>query len=102
MSRTATRKTAAEDKMNAYAHPTVAPGLRDWVDGLPPDTGRSAAAFGTRIDKPAILTGSTAKGIARRLKHHGFRLVVEPECFLVSTDNRLLGERDRSRDRLGE
>ena len=52
--------------------------------------GRSAAAFDTRIDKPAILTGSAAKGIAKRLKHHGFRLVVEPECFLVSTDNRLL------------
>jgi flavorubredoxin len=90
MSRSATRKTAAEDKKNAYAHPTVAPGLREWMDGLPPDTRRRAAAFDTRIEKPAILTGSAAKGIAKRLKHHGFRLVVEPECFFVSTDNQLL------------
>ena len=90
MSRTATRKTAAEDEKNAYAHPTGASGLREWVEGLPADSGRPAAAFDTRIDKPAILTGSAAKGIAKRLKHHGFCLVREPESFFVSTDNQLL------------
>jgi hypothetical protein len=57
---------------------------------LPDGTGRLAAAFDTRIDKPVILTGSAAKGIGRRLKGRGFHLPLEAECFLVSTENRLL------------
>lgn len=97
MSRSGTRRTAADDKRNSYAHPTMAPGLREWIDGLSQGTGRLAAAFDTRIDKPVILTGSAAKGVGRRLERHGFRLVVEPECFLVSTDNSLLeGEIDHA------
>ena len=90
MSRASTRKTAVEDQKNTFAEPTVAPGLREWMNGLPSGAERLAAAFDTRIDKPVILTGSAAKGIARRLERHGYRLVVEPECFLVSTKNRLL------------
>jgi hypothetical protein len=31
MSRPSTRKTTATDKMNAFAYPTVTPGLRDWI-----------------------------------------------------------------------
>jgi hypothetical protein len=30
-----TRKTAASDKKNALPHPTVEPGLREWIDELP-------------------------------------------------------------------
>jgi flavorubredoxin len=90
MSRPSTRKTAADDKANTFAEPTVAPGLREWMDDLPPGARRLAAAFDTRIDKPVVFTGSAAKGIARRLEHHGYRLLVGPECFLVSTKNRLL------------
>jgi flavorubredoxin len=90
MSRSSTRQTAADDKKNTFAEPTVAPGLREWMDGLSPGADRLAAAFDTRIDKPVILTGSAAKGIARRLKQHGYRLVVSPESFLVSTKNSLL------------
>jgi hypothetical protein len=90
MSRSSTRRTAVDDKKNTFAEPTIAPGLREWMDGLPSGAERLAAAFGTRIDKPAFLTGSAAKGIARRLKHHGYRLVVGPESFLVSMNNTLL------------
>ena len=90
MSSQRTRKTAADDEKNAFPEPTLEPGLREWVTQLPEGTGRLAAAFDTRIDKPVILTGSAAKGIARRLKGRGFRLTLEPECFLVSTQNRLL------------
>lgn len=98
MSRAGTRKTAAEDEKNTYAHPTVTPGLREWIDDLPAGAGRLAAAFDTRIDKSVLLTGSAAKGIARRLTRHGFGLVVEPESFFVSTDNRLLeGEIDHAK-----
>jgi hypothetical protein len=58
------------------------PGVRDWLDDLPHGSGR-AAAFDTRFDKPAFLTGSAAKGIARRLRRRGFELVAEPESFFV-------------------
>ena len=71
MSRPGTRETAAGDKDNTFADPTVAPGLRKWMDELPPGTERRAAAFDTRIDKPILLTGSAAKGIAKRLERHG-------------------------------
>jgi hypothetical protein len=90
MSRSGTRETAASDKQNTYAEPTVTPGLREWMDDLPPGAERPAAAFDTRIDKPVFLTGSAAKGIARRLERHGYRLIAGPECFLVSIKNRLL------------
>ncbi len=97
MSRPGTRETAAGDKDNTFADPTVAPGLREWMDELPPGTERRAAAFDTRIDKPILLTGSAAKGIAKRLERHGYRLLAGPECFLVSTKNRLLeGEIDHA------
>jgi hypothetical protein len=90
MSSASSRKSAASDEKNTFPEPTVEPGLREWVKRLPPGTGRLAAAFDTRIDKPVILTGSAAKGIGRRLQGRGFELVAEPECFLVSTQNRLL------------
>ena len=97
MSRPSTRETAASDKNNNYATPTVDPGLREWIDDLPGGEGRPAAAFDTRIDKPVLLTGSAAKGIARRLARRGFRVVEEPESFLVTTQNRLLeGQIDRA------
>jgi flavodoxin len=97
MSRSNTRKTAVEDEKNTFPDRTVEPGLRDWVEHLPPGAGRLAAAFDTRIDKPVILTGSAAKGIGRRLERRGFRLVGGPECFFVSTQNRLLdGEVERA------
>jgi len=56
--------------------------VRDWLDELPHRTGR-AAAFDTRFEKPAFLTGSAAKGIAKRLRRHGFELVAESESFFV-------------------
>jgi hypothetical protein len=90
LSRASTRKTAATDEKNSYAEPTIEPGLREWIEQLPSGAGRLAAAFDTRIDKPRIVTGSAAKGIGRRLVGQSFRLVVEPECFLVSTQNRLI------------
>lgn len=96
MSRAGTRKTAVDDEKNTFAEPTVSPGLREWMDDLPAGNGRQAAAFDTRIDKPTFLTGSAAKGIARRLERHGYRLI-GAESFLVTTKNLLLeGEVDRA------
>lgn len=71
------------------------PGLRDWFKGL---CGHCrAAAFDTRYDASPVLTGRAARGIRRRLAHHGFAVVVEPESFVVDRHNRLLaGERARA------
>lgn len=89
MSRASTRKTAVNDR-NTFPEPTLEPGLRAWLALLPDGGGRLAGAFDTRFDKPRLLTGSAARGIGRRLNGRGFRLVAEPESFLVSTQNRLL------------
>lgn len=89
MSRPATRKAGATDEKNTFPEPTVTPGLRDWLVDLPSGGGRFAAAFDTRLDKPAVLTGSAAKGIARGLVHRGFSLIVERESFFVTGENRL-------------
>jgi Flavodoxin len=58
------------------------PAMRDWFDDIAPGDGRRAAAFDTRIDKPKILTGSAAHGIADRLRRHGYD-VVDEQSFLV-------------------
>jgi hypothetical protein len=72
-------------------------GLREWFDQLGPGDIGAAAAFDTRLDAPAALTGRAAKGIARRLRHHGFHLVADPESFLVDKQNHLVaGEADRA------
>ena len=52
--------------------------------------GLAAAAFDTRLEGPAVLTGRASSGIAHRLLRHGYRLVVSPESFLVSKQNALL------------
>ena len=57
-------------------------GVREWFDGLPKvaDGGR-AAAFDTRLGAP--MAGGAARGIARRLRRHGYHLVSDPEGFVV-------------------
>lgn len=70
--------------------------LRDWFHHQR-GHGR-AAAFDTRFDGPPPLTGSAAKGIGRRLRHHGWELAADPESFLVDKENELVpGELDRAR-----
>jgi hypothetical protein len=76
----------------------LGPGLREWFDSLGHHPA-AAAAFDTRLNGPTPLTGRAAKGIARLLRAHGFRLVVEPESFLVTKQDRLEPqEQDRARD----
>lgn len=74
------------------------PGLRDWFEQLP-ETHAQAAAFDTRFDGPPLVTGRASKGIARRLRHHGFEIVAEPESFLVDKQNHLQADQlDRGRE----
>jgi Flavodoxin domain len=102
MSRPSTRKAAvdaAEEPASDLAVEPDAegPGLREWFDRM----GRldtSAAAFDTRVAMAPVLTGRASKGIARKLRHGGATLVVEPESFLVTKDNHLEpGEEERAR-----
>jgi len=92
MSREGAVKDAARPDRNLALDPDAeGPGLRDWfetVDGLPP----AAAAFDTRMQGPPALTGRASKGIAKRLRHHGCDLVVEPTSFLVTKDNHLVDD----------
>jgi len=58
-------------------------GARGWIEQLPLCGGAPVAVFDTRADKPALLVGSAAHGMVRRLRHRGYRLLVEPESFFV-------------------
>jgi flavodoxin len=76
--------------------------LRARLDHVPPDAlaGVAAAAFDTRLNWPAFLSGSAAKGLARSLDRLGARLVAPPESFLVTggKPSRLVaGEAERAR-----
>lgn len=80
MSSSMSRKSAIEQSGLTVE---AGPGTRGWLEGLQDRPGANAAAFDTRIEKSAMLTGSAAKGIAKRLRQHGFELVAEPESFFV-------------------
>ena len=74
------------------------PGLRAWLRELGDGSVARAAAFDTRADKAAGLTGSAARGIARRLRRQGWK-VVSRESFLVDDSEGPLadGELERAR-----
>lgn len=70
--------------------------LRVWLDRLGLGSGH-AAAFDTRLQGYASVTGRASKGIAAMLHQHGFELVVEPISFLVDRHDHLLpGEEERA------
>jgi hypothetical protein len=77
------------------------PGLRDWFGELSKHRRGPAAAFDTRIDAAAPLTGRASKGITRRLRSHGFDLVAEPESFLVDKQSHLLGGEEERAEKWG-
>lgn len=72
-------------------------GLREWLEGIDAGTGRSAAAFDTRIGKPKLLTGSAAHKVAQRLRRHGYAVAGEESFIVEGTAGPLReGERDRA------
>jgi hypothetical protein len=102
MTSSTSRKSAREAAAKPDSGLTMDPdaegeGLRDWFQALEEAQGKHAAAFDTRIDAPAMLTGRASRGIARRLRQHGFEMVAEPESFLVTKTSALVdGEADRA------
>jgi hypothetical protein len=71
-----------------------APGCSD----LPDVRATPAAAFDTRLDRSSWLTGAALRGIAKRLRRHGYE-VLATESFLVEESQGPLepGELDRAR-----
>ena len=65
---------------------TVSKRLAERLDGLRPGelAQRDVAAFDTRFRRNPLLTGSAAKGIAKKLARRGGRLVAAPESFFVA------------------
>ena len=105
MSRPATRHSAVDAARKSEGALKVEPhaedtGLREWFEALGKMSAR-AAAFDTRIDAPAALTGRASKGIAKQLRRHGCTLIAEPESFFVTKDNHLEPDEDSRARRWG-
>ena len=74
------------------------PGVRDWLDGVGDANGKAAVAYDTRVLGPSVLTGRASVAIDKALRAHGFRVVANPESFMLDTHQRLrFGEVDRAR-----
>jgi hypothetical protein len=74
-------------------------GLREWLAALP-QTGqpRRAAAFDTRIDV-RWLPGSAARGVAKRLRRRGYRLISPAHSYYVADMTGPLADRELERAR---
>ena len=98
MSRKMSASAAKEDGRASVEPPaTEGPGLRAWLHSLETASGQ-AAAFDTRLDRSPHLTGSAARGIARRLGHQGYT-VAATASFVVDDGEGppADGELDRAR-----
>jgi hypothetical protein len=98
MSRPRTRQTAGEQAERGLVSTGI--GLREWLDLVERGSDRvAAAAFDTRIEKPHWLVGSAGRGVEKRLRRLGFRVVAPSESFYVGgTPGPLLdGEEERAR-----
>lgn len=85
MSRPTTRKSAQEQAAKGGIAPASdGIGVREWLASAGDGNGRMAAAFDTGVGKIGFISaGSAAKGEASRLGQHGYRLIADPEQFLV-------------------
>ncbi|MGA8219674.1 MAG: flavodoxin domain-containing protein [Solirubrobacterales bacterium] len=96
MSRKGVGAGAKEEGIDLEPGAADGPGLRKWLserDGKD----RKAAAFDTRIDKPPVLTGTAARGIAKRLRHRGYDVVADAESFFVDDTEGPLAEGELER-----
>jgi len=98
LTRDMARSMAAKDENPIDLDPDAAgAGIREWLAILDRGAGKRAAAFDTRAEGAAFLTGRASLGIAAELRKHGFKLVVEPESFIVDGRGHLVaGELERA------
>lgn len=103
MSRASTRQGALEKARKPGAELTLeagadGPGLREWFESLG-QASVAAAAFDTRVDGPAALTGRASVGISKQLRRHGFSVIAKPRSFLVTKADQLrTGEQEHARE----
>jgi hypothetical protein len=95
-SRQAAMTAGEQHHAQVEAGATSARGLRDWLRDLEDASEVRAAAFDTRIDKPAWLTGSAARRITRRLRARRFE-VVGVASFLVADSEGPLADGELAR-----
>lgn len=98
LSRRMAAEAAREDGHALEPGATAELGLRAWLRELVACEGVRAAAFDTRLDRSTALTGTAARGIARRLRQRDYE-VVATESFLVQDAEGPLedGELERAR-----
>ena len=95
MATQATRRNGAGGTHAQPYHPTRDV-LRDWMIDMP-DVNADAATFDTRFHKPRWMTGSAAKGIAKRLTAKGCKVVATESFFVSGSEGPLeAGERERA------
>lgn len=81
MSRTATRREAADRRVRPPVSPGI--GVREWLEVAEPRAGRRGAAFGTRMG-PRWLPWSAARKIHRGLRRRGLAPVGPARSFRVA------------------
>jgi hypothetical protein len=95
--RDAARQALTKSPDLVFEPRSTSDGLREWFEGL--EGGGAAIAFDTRLTGPACFTGRASKGIARRLRRHGYDVIAPPVSFLVDKHNHLVeGEAARAVD----
>jgi hypothetical protein len=96
-SRNAAAEAAHKDGSGLTLEPHAqGPGLRELL-GTVGYIHAASAAFDTRLDAPAMLTGHASKAIAKLLDRHGLTEIAPAQSFLVTKDNHLRpGEADRA------
>jgi hypothetical protein len=98
LSRRMAVKAGEEDEVEIEPGAREELGLRQWLRSVSGE-GHAAAAFDTRGDASPRLTGAASRGIARRLRGAGYRLVADPESFLVEDSEGPLAEGELERAR---
>ncbi len=99
MSRQASRDSARGQVTDKLPLEADAPGIgvREWIATLQ-TSATFCAAFDTRVDMAAWITGAASVPIERLLRQHGLRPVSGPASFLVTDETRLeAGEIARAR-----
>jgi len=83
MTRPNTRQSATQQTSEPLVSTGI--GIREWLERLA-RSGRKVdtAVFDTRFDKPAWMTGSAARGAAKRIKRMGMPLAAPPMSFIVT------------------
>ena len=103
MSRTRTRKWAAATAQKpkndlVLDRDAQGQGVSDWLRSLGHGHTK-VAAFDTRFRGPAVLRGRASRVISRKLRRHGFEVVLMPESFFVTLQNQLEpGEEARAQE----